>query len=410
MKLLKHKIFSNSPLIIMLALFFLFGFNTVMNDVLMPHVQGMFKLSFFQSNFVQSAFFIAFLVCGLPAGWVISKIGYKKGIMLALAVLTLGLLLFILTPVFGTFTMVLWALFIMGCGITIAQVAANPYLISLGSPETGSYRLNLAGIFNSFARIINTIIGGSLMFLPLDSSIAEKFEAMRGPYFIMAAVVLIFAAIIGISKLPEIHYDTEQEVVTKDIKYIWHFKHLILGAGAIFFYVGAEVSIGGVLIDYLHQPKIGGYTHEVANWLVTVFWMLMMIGRFVGFLTLEKVRADRGLLFVSIMAVYFVFVGMFTSGYVSLSAIMMLGLCNSIMWPCIFPISISRLGKYTSLGSGLLISMVVGGALIPLFQAYLAENVLGYNLSFVVLLFCYVYILYFAMVGKKWADQCVEEK
>jgi FHS family L-fucose permease-like MFS transporter len=407
MKSIPHKIFSNSPLIIMLALFFLFGFNTVMNDVLMPHVQNLFKLSFFQSNFIQSAFFIAFLVCGLPAGWIISKIGYKKGIMLALGVLTLGLILFILTPEFGTFNMVLVALFIMGCGITIAQVAANPYIISLGTPETGSYRLNLAGIFNSFARIINTIIGGTLMLLPPDSTVTEKFEVMRGPYFIMAALVLIFAAIIGISKLPEIHYDTEQEVATRDIKSIWHFKHLILGAGAIFFYVGAEVAIGGVLMDYLHQPKIGGYTHEEAHWLVTIYWMLMMIGRFLGFLTLQKVRADRGLLFVSIMAVYFVFVGMFTSGYVSMSAIIMLGLCNSIMWPCIFPISLSKLGKYTSLGSGLLITMVVGGALIPLLQAYLAENVLGYNLSFVVMLVCYIYVLYFALVGNKWATKYV---
>ena len=160
-------------------------------------------------------------------------------------------------------------------------------------------------------------------------------------------------------------------------------------------------------MDYLHQPKIGGYTHEEAQWLVTIYWMLMMIGRFLGFLTLQKVRADRGLLFVSIMAVYFVFVGMFTSGYVSMSAIIMLGLCNSIMWPCIFPISLSKLGKYTSLGSGLLITMVVGGALIPLLQAYLAENVLGYNLSFVVMLVCYIYVLYFALVGNKWATKYV---
>lgn len=399
----------NRPLIIMVALFFLFGFVTAMNDVLMPHVKLLFDLSFMQASFVNFAFFIAYLVFGLPAGWLISKIGYKKGIMLALSILVLGMILFILTPEFGTFAMVLVALFVIGSGMTILQVAANPYIITLGSPETGSSRLNLAGGFNSFASMINTFIGGSLLLVPADSSIPEKFEAMRGPFFFIAAVVLIFAIIIGISKLPEIKYETRQDLSSSNIRGLWEYKHLFLGAGAIFFYVGAEVSIGNILIDYLHQPKMGGYTSADAKWFVLFYWMTCMIGRFLGFITLQKVKAERGLIFVSIMAVYFVFVGMFTSGVVSRTSIIMIGLCNSIMWPCIFPLSLSGLGKYTSRGSGLLVTMVFGGALIPLFQAYLAEYVMGYNLSFIVVLFCYLYILYFALVGHKWARQSAME-
>lgn len=379
-----------------------------MNDVLMPHVKDLFSLSFLQTSLVQSAFFIAYLVFGIPAGWLISKTGYKKGIMLALAIVVIGLLLFVLTPEFGTFTMVLLALFVLGSGITILQVAANPYIISLGSPETASSRLNLAGIFNSFATMINMIIGGSMLFVSHSSSITEKFEAMRGPYFFLGAVVILFAGIIGISKLPEIHFDTEQ-VGRRNLKGVWTYKHLLLGAGAIFFYVGAEVSIGNMLIEFLQQSKMGGYNKDEAKWFISIYFMMSMIGRFLGFLGLQKVKAERGLIFVSIMAVYFVIICMFTSGAVSRTSIIMLGLCNSIMWPCIFPLSLSGLGKYTSQGSGLLVTMVFGGAVIPLLQAYLAENVIGFNMSFIVVLACYIYILYFALVGHKWAKESESE-
>jgi FHS family L-fucose permease-like MFS transporter len=184
---------------------------------------------------------------------------------------------------------------------------------------------------------------------------------------------------------------------------------LLLGAGAIFFYVGAEVSIGNMLIEFLQQSKMGGYNKDEAKWFISIYFMMSMIGRFLGFLGLQKVKAERGLIFVSIMAVYFVIICMFTSGAVSRTSIIMLGLCNSIMWPCIFPLSLSGLGKYTSQGSGLLVTMVFGGAVIPLLQAYLAENVIGFNMSFIVVLACYIYILYFALVGHKWAKESESE-
>ena len=216
---------------------------------------------------------------------------------------------------------------------------------------------------------------------------------------------MIFTIIIGISKLPEIKYDQVQQVGSNNIKGIWQFKHLILGAGAIFCYVGAEVSVGNMLTDYLAQPKMGGYSAGEANWFVSFYWGSAMVGRVLGYLLLQKVKADKALIFVALMAVYFTFVGMFTSGTVSRSSIILIGMCNSIMWPCIISSSLAGLGKYTSQGSGLLLTMVFGGAVIPLVQAYLAENVLGINLSYVVDLFCYIYILYFAFVGPKWAKQ-----
>lgn len=393
------------PFIIMVSLFFLFGFVTVMNNVLMPYVKELFNLTILQASLVQWAFYIAYLVCGFPAGWVISKIGYKRGIMLALGITGIGLIMFILTPIVGTFAMVLASLFVLGSGITIAQVAANPYTVALGSPDTGASRLTLANVFNSFATMVMPIIGGSMLFTVANSSLEDKFDAMRGPYFVLAAVVLIFAAIIGISKLPEIKYDTVQEIGGKNLKGMWQYKHLILGAGAIFCYVGAEVSVANMLTDFLAQPKMGAFTKEEANWFISVYWGSAFVGRFLGFILLQKVKAERALVFVSIMAVYFIFVGMFTSGIVSRVSIVVIGLCNSIMWPCIISSSLAGLGKYTSQGSGLLITMVFGGAIIPLIQAYLAENWIGVNLSYGVDLLCYIFILYFALVGPKWARE-----
>ena len=411
----KHKINSTvafgenllRPFIIMVALFFLFGFITVMNNVLMPYVKYLFKLSILQASLVQGAFYIAYLACSFPAGWLISKIGYKKAVMAALCITMVGLIMFIFTPEFGTFVMVLVSLFVIGSGITIAQVAANPYTIALGSEETGTSRLTLANVFNSFATMIIPIIGGSMLFVNDNTlTVAEKFEAMRGPYFVLAGVVLVFTAIIGISKLPEIKYDVVQEGVgSNNLRGIWKFKHLILGAGAIFCYVGAEVSVGNMITDYLAQPKMGSYTAEEANWFVSFYWGSAMVGRVLGFILLQRVKAERALIFVSIMAVYFVFIGMFTSGIVSRSSIILIGLCNSIMWPCIISSSLAGLGKYTSQGSGLLLTMVFGGAIIPLIQAYLAENWIGVNLSYGVDLLCYIFILYFALVGPKWARE-----
>jgi len=397
------------PLAIMVSLFFLFGFITVMNEIIVPELQNLFNLSFLESSFVQSSFFLAYFLCAFPAGWLITKVGYKKGILIALVILVIGLVLFIITPSYHNFYLVLGSLFVMGVGITIAQVVANPYIVALGTRETASSRLNLAGGFNSLATTVNTIIGGSMLLVASDNMNAEEIiHSMRNPYFIMAGVVILLGILIYISKLPEIKYDDIQES-KMEIGRLFKFKNLVLGAFAIFFYVGAEVSIGNVLIKYLQQPKMGGFTKDSAFWYVALYSVGAMVGRVVGFFTLQKIKAERGLIFVSIMAVYFVFVGMFTSGMVSRSCILMLGLCNSIMWPCIFPLAISGLGRYTTQGSGLVITMVVGGAIIPVFQAYLAENVIGYNLSFVVVLLCYVYILYYALVGHKLVAKTINQ-
>lgn len=398
----------NGPLVIMVALFFLFGSITVLNDVLVPHMKNIFHLTTTQSTMVQFSFFLPYLLLSLPAGWLIGQVGYKKVIMIALGIMSLGLFLFISAVSYGVFEYFLVSLFVLGAGLTLAQVAANPYIIALGPIDTGSSRLNLAGGMNSFATSINTIIGGSLLFVGANASIVEKIDAMKFPYFIMAGIVLLYAIVIGFSKLPHIRYASEQ-ATGSNLAGIWQYKHLLLGAGAIFAYVGAEVSIGTILIDFLQHKSMGGFSEVDAKWFVTMYWMGAMIGRFVGFFTLQKIKTERGLLFVSIMAVYLVFICMFTSGTVARTAIVMVGLCNSIMWPCIFPLSLSGLGKYTSQGAGLLCSMIVGGALIPMIQAFLAEETgLGYNYSFIIVLLCYIYILYFALVGHKVAAKEAE--
>lgn len=398
----------NGPLAIMVALFFLFGSITVLNDVLVPHMKNIFHLSTTQSTMVQFSFFLPYFFFSLPAGWLIGRVGYKKVIMIALGIVSLGLFLFISAVSYGVFEYFLVSLFVLGAGLTLAQVAANPYIIALGPIETGSSRLNLAGGLSSFANTVNIIIGGSLLFVGANASITEKIEAMKFPYFIMAGIVLLYAIVIGFSKLPQIRYVSEQ-ATGSNLAGVWQYKHLLLGAGAIFAYVGAEVSIGTILIDFLQHKSMGEFSEVDAKWFVTLYWMGAMIGRFVGFFTLQKIKTERGLLFVSIMAVYLVFICMFTSGTVARTAIVMVGLCNSIMWPCIFPLSISGLGKYTSQGAGLLCTMVVGGAIIPMIQAFLAEETgLGYNFSFIIVLLCYIYILYFALVGHKVAAKEAE--
>lgn len=389
------------PLMLMISLFFMFGFITVLNDILIPHLKGLFKLTNVQAMLVQFCFFGAYFIMSIPAGWIIGKIGYKKGLMLALTIVATGLLLFVPASMFIYYPFFLFALFVVGSGITVLQVAANPYIGALGSPETASTRLNLAGGFNSLATTIGPIIGSALIFIDSSASDVAKAEAVRIPYVGLAIFAFLIALAINFSKLPELAgLGKSSEDSSSDGKGAWGYQHLVLGAIAIFFYVGAEVAIGSILIDYLSQPFMGSLKHDEAAKYVSLYWGGAMVGRFIGFVVLQKIRAEKGLVFVSLAAMLLITIGMTVSGVVGMWAIVAVGLFNSVMWPCIFPLSLNGLGKYTSQGSGILVMMVVGGALVPLLQGFLAD-VIGYQFSFVIVLFCYAYLLFFGLKGHK---------
>lgn len=422
------------PLALMVSLFFMIGFITVMNDVLIPSLKGLFNLHSWKVMLVQSCFFGAYAIMSIPAGNLIQKIGYKKGLAVSLGVMATGLLLFIPASDLIIYPFFLFALFIVGIGLTILQVAINPYIVALGPEETGASRLNLGGALNSTATFIGPILGGAFI---LDKSLTDpiqKAAAVKGPYIALAILTLTIAVILYFLKLPKLKSEVEEGEVLEES--IWSFKHLISGALSIFFYVGAEVAIGSILILYMVEDHLIKASSEVINQfgdeklassLLAYYWGSAMIGRLIGSAIGQKVRAEIMLRVVTFLAVLFVGIsitGVFDSELVSIKImildfnlsfpivfrsveipfsillLILVGLLNSVMWPCIFPLSLTGLGKYTSKGSGILVTMVAGGALIPPLQGKLAHLV-GYGYSFVIILICYLYILYFSVRGYK---------
>lgn len=429
------------PLVLMSTLFFMIGFITVLNDVLIPSLKEIFSLETWQAMLIQFCFFIAYFVMSVPSGEIIKKIGYKKGLTLALTVMGTGLFLFVPAsmviahhvPFMVCYSFFLFALFVVGCGLSILQVAINPYIIALGPEATGASRLNLGGALNSTATFIGPIIGAAYILPHGITDKIAKAAAVQGPYFILACITIAIGLILYFIKLPKL-----QTEVASDEKIegsAWDFNHLLYGAGAIFFYVGAEVAIGSLLVVYIKEEKlvqigqgaIASLTDEkAASSLVAYYWGSAMIGRFIGSALGQKIKANVMLSVVSIIAI--LLIGLSISGIfdhnmmnmkvmvltpdpfnlsfepvvfpVSIFLLVLVGLFNSVMWPCIFPLSLNGLGKHTSQGSGILVSMVVGGALIPLLQGFLAKpNILGYQMSFLLTLACYAYIFFFAVKG-----------
>jgi FHS family L-fucose permease-like MFS transporter len=386
------------PLMLMVSLYFGIGFITALNDILVPHFKDLFHLTNVTALLVQFCFFGAYFVMSLPSGWIVGRIGYKRGIVVALSVMGLGLLLFLPASVIIFYPLFLFALFVVGSGLALLQVAINPYVGALGTPETASSRLNLAGGFNSIATTIAPKIGAVFIFIAAGASAAQLAHSVRKPYIILAGCAFAMAIITAIVQLPDVIEKGGAKSASDGSA--WRFNHLRLGALAIFFYVGAEVAIGSVMINFLGQPSMGGLSHEAAARYVSFYWGGAMVGRFIGFVALKKIRAQRALAFVSLIASFLVIITVATHGHIAMWAIVLCGLCNSVMWPCIFPLSVQGLGRFTSQGSGILIMMVVGGAVIPEIQGFLADS-FGYQPSFVIVLLCYVYILFFALRGHR---------
>ena len=415
---------------IMCALFFIIGFITVLNDVLIPSLKGLFDLKPWQAIMIQFCFFTAYFVTSYPFGKLISKIGYKKGLMGGLALMSVGLLGFVPSSIVESYGMFLVSLFVVASGLTLLQVAINPYIPALGTAETASARLNLGGAFNSVATFIGPIIGGWII---LDACLTDhlaKAEAVRGPYIVLALVGLTIAGLLYFIDLPQIIEEKEEKSTGSAFEYL----HLKLGALAIFFYVGAEVAIGSLLILYLSDPVaeggLGMLSEADSSRLLAYYWGSAMIGRFTGSVLLQKIKTHKALQAVTAIAFLLVLGSMFTplvEQTMSISVIEMgtncetgvfglglkpiiipvaafllvlVGLMNSIMWPSIFPLGIRGLKQHTSEGSGIMVAMVLGGAVIPLLQSGLLE-IMSYQYSFVICLVCYAYLFFFALKGYK---------
>ena len=388
------------PMVLMVCLYFSIGFITALNDILVPHFKDLFHLSNVLALMVDLCFFGAYFVMSIPCGWIIGRIGYKPGIIAALCTMAAGLFLFVPASIAISYPLFLFALFVVGSGLALLQVAINPYVSVLGSPERGAWRINLCGIFNSSATTIAPRVGAIFIFIAAGATTAQLAHSVRMPYAIIGCFTLLVALITAFVPLPRLIEPASKDKLSADEGSALRFSHLRFGALGIFCSVGTEVAIGSVLINFLGQPSMGGYTHAAAAAFVSFYWLGATIGRIIGAVALLKVKAQHALLAVSSAATLMVLVTVLGHGSVAKWAIVSCGLFNSVMWPCIFPLAVKGLGKFTSQGSGILVTMVVGGAIVPELQGLLADH-FGYQHSFLIVAACYAYLVYFALDGYK---------
>jgi FHS family L-fucose permease-like MFS transporter len=403
-----------AALAVMTTLFFMWGFVTVLNDVLVPHLKSIFDLTYTKVMFIQFAFFSAYFIFSIPSAKVLDWIGYKRTIVVGLITMAMGALLFIPAASVPSYPLFLGALMVLAAGITALQVAANPYVAVLGPAETASSRLNLAQAFNSLGTTIGPYLGGLFILsaAPISMDLVRKMSpdalqayrvqvasSVKLPYLIIALLLLALAVTIGLFKLPPIP-GAERHGAAASWKGLFKYRHLTLGCVAIFVYVGAEVSIGSFLINYFGQPDIGNLTAGVAARYVAYYWGGAMVGRFIGSAILQKVRTGTVLGIAAIMAALLVCTSMLTFGHLAMVSIILVGFFNSIMFPSIFTLGIAELGPLTGDGSGLLIMAIVGGAIIPVLQGALADR-LGIHHAFFLPVICYLYIVFYAFRGSK---------
>lgn len=398
------------------SLFFMWGFLTALNDILIPHLKAIFDLGYAEVMLVQFAFFSSYFVFALPSGKIVESIGYKRSMVLGLITMGCGALLFIPAATVPAFSLFLGALIVLAAGMTILQVAANPYVSILGPPATASSRLNLTQAFNSLGTTIAPPLGGLLILSAAPKTLEQMHQlsasalasyriqqasSVKMPYLAMAAVLFLIALGLGLAHLP--HYEAAEKESAGGVGHtggIWSKRHLVLGAVGIFTYVGAEVSIGSFLVNYFAQPDIGNMSEQTAAKYVAFYWGGAMVGRFIGSGLLQRLRANRVLGFAALVAGCLVCFSMLNFGYAALWSILLVGLFNSVMFPTIFTLGIAELGPLTGEGSGLLIAAIVGGALIPLAQGRLADMPsIGIHHAFVLPVLCYVYIAFYGFRG-----------
>jgi len=439
---------------VLTSLFFMWGFITVLNDVLVPHWKSLFKLSYFEGSLVQFCFYGAYFIGSLiyyliarSSGDPIARMGYKRGLILGLIVSAAGCALFAPASLIGSYGAHLVALFILGIGFTLLQIAANPFVIIIGNKEGASSRLNLAQAFNSLGTTLAPLIGGWLIFKN-----AAPEAAVRAPYLGLAAILLLVAILVHFTTLPE-----PPHVRTKAGGDALRHSHLRRGMVAIFCYVGAEVAIGSLIISFLGTTDVLGLSETDAKHYLSLYWGGAMTGRFLGAFALSKDRSlawriismliigvamfgllytlnasnrfeprhiwPQAVLIAANMAAFLLTgphparaLGIFaliasallvataaTNGAWAMWAVLAIGLFNSIMWGNIFALAIDGLGDETAQGSSLLVMMILGGALVLPVQALMADSGIGLHRSFLLPVLCYVYLAWYGFRGSRHA-------
>jgi len=402
-------------LITLTSLFFMWGFCTVLNDIVSPHLQSIFNLSYKQASLVQFAFFFAYFIFSIPAAKLIDTTSYKTSIVIGLLTMAAGAFLFIPAASAASYALFLGALMVLAAGITVLQVAANPYVAVLGPPKTASSRLNLTQAFNSLGTAVGPLIGGKLI-LSTTAKSNEQLQALSAqalqaykvdqassvkmPYILIALLLIAIAVVIYFLHLPAIP-EAQKKGHTPGLS-LWKYRHLVLGVVGIFVYVGAEVAIGTFLIKYFQLREIGNLPELQGAKLVFYYWFSAMIGRFIGSAILQKVKAGTMLGIAAFCACALVLTSMLTSGHTAMASIILVGFFNSIMFPSIFTLGIAELGPLTGDGSGLLIMAIVGGAIIPLLFGALADMpAVGLHHAFILPAVCYLYIAYYGLSGSR---------
>jgi len=386
---------------VMTTVFFMWGFITCLNDILIPHLKSSFDLSYTQAMLVQFCFFGAYFVCSVPAGKLLHRVGYKRGVIIGLCIAGVGALMFYPAAQYRTYGIFLAALFVLASGITLLQVAANPYVVALGPANTGPSRLNLAQAFNSLGTTVAPIIGGALIFGGVEAiDAAAGAESVKVPYVGLAIALVMIAAVLSMIKMPSLQDEDTQDQSAATLSEALGQKHLLYGAIAIFLYVGGEVSIGSFLVSFMAQPDVAGLTEATAANYVALYWGGAMVGRFLGSALMTRIAPGLLLAVHALLAVLLVATATTSSGTLAMYAILAVGLCNSIMFPTIFSLSLHGLGRLTSAGSAALCLAIVGGALVPLLQGVVAD-VAGLRTAFIVPALCYVYIAWFGFRGSQ---------
>ena len=406
-------------LTILTSLFFIWGFITCLNDILIPHLKSIFELTYTQAMLIQFCFFAAYFVVSVPSGYLVEKIDYKGGIIAGLSIAGIGCLLFYPAASQHSYPLFLAALFVLASGITLLQVAANPYVTILGAPETASSRLTMTQAFNSLGTTIAPYFG-SLFILSAAVKTAEDIKlldanqlssyqtaqaaAVQNPYLFIAALLYCIAIVFALIKLPNIKVidqKTEYSVASSiDNQHhsAWGYNHLVLGAIAIFLYVGGEVCIGSFLINFMGEPAVAGLAENEAGKYVSFYWGGAMVGRFIGAAVMQRIHPGKVLVFNALAATCLVLITINSSGSIAMWAILSVGLFNSIMFPTIFSLAISGLGSHTGQGSGILCAAIVGGAILPVIQGLFADQI-GIQAAFFIPVLCYLYISYYGWKG-----------
>ncbi len=406
-----------APLVFLTSLFFMWGFITCLNDILIPHLKALFELNYTQVMLIQFTFFTAYFVVSLPSGWIVERVGYQRGIVIGLVTAGIGCLLFFPAAGSRSYPIFLGALFVLASGITLLQVAANPYVAILGKPQTASSRLTLTQAFNSLGTTVAPYFGSMLILSlavkstselaalsPADLSSYQSAQAwsVQAPYIGLAVALFAIAAFFAVVRLPivagTVSAKAEHAAAADAAPSAWRFPHLVLGAVAIFVYVGGEVAIGSFLVNFLGMPNIGGLSAERAGYFLSFYWGGAMVGRFIGAVVMRYIKPGKVLAFNAAAAALLVLIAMTSSGHVSMWAILAVGLFNSIMFPTIFTLALEGLGRHTGQGSGILCMAIVGGAIVPVVQGVFADTI-GIQMAFFLPILCYAYIAYYGAKG-----------